>query len=46
MIEDGSFEKNEVLQKVLQDTVEGNGRIHFIGNFTNSEEEACDIVSS
>lgn len=40
MIADGSLQKNEVLCKILQDTKDGNGRLHLIGCLTNSQEEA------
>lgn len=43
MIEDGSFQKNEVLCKVLKETVEGTGRLHLIGCLTNSREESYGL---
>ena len=39
-IKNGSFEKNEVLAKILSEVTSTNGRIHFIGCITDSQEDA------
>ena len=44
MIEDGTLKTDETLQEVFKGTKEGNGRLHLIGCFTNSMEEAYSYV--
>ena len=42
MVEDGTLKTDETLQEVFKGAKEGNGRLHLIGCFTNSMEEAYD----
>lgn len=45
-IDNGFFEKNEVLAKIFSEVTSSNGRIHFVGCLTDSQEEASSFPMS
>ena len=43
-IDNGFFEKNEVLSKIFSEVTGSNNRIHFVGCITDSQEEASSLL--